>query len=66
MTKDDDAFTINRFSKGIVNVIAPAAFGIIAATFELNFIYILMAIFAILSIGSLLLKNGRRSDNVSF
>lgn len=52
----NDIFTVNGFTKGFINVIAPASFGIIATKVDLNFIFILMAISATISIMPILSK----------
>jgi MFS family permease len=43
----DDIFAISTFARGTTNIITPLLFGFMASTFDINLIYIVMAIAAV-------------------
>lgn len=48
--KYDEIFSINSFVRGITNILTPLLFGILSSLFNINFVYIIMAIISFISI----------------
>lgn len=59
----DEIFSINSFVRGITNILTPLLFGFLASLWNINFVYIIMAIVSFISIIPILYFNNSSRIN---